>query len=138
MNCSLTRIIFCLILPITIFLTGCASAPTQDQISRANYGHDMRPEECIALAEKTIANSLKDPNSAQFRHGAACYKGYWDSIPVLGMNAVFGWIQVGAVNGKNSYGGYSGFQQYQVLMNNGIAVRFCISDKDGLCLPVGR
>ncbi len=49
-------------------LTGCASGPTQKQLANADYGRGMFPEECVSIAEKVIADSLKDPSSAQFKH----------------------------------------------------------------------
>lgn len=118
------------------FLAACASGPTKEQLANANYGRDMSPTECVAVSERVIANSLKDPGSAQFRH-SQCFKGHWGSVPILGMGVEFGWIQQGEVNGKNSYGGYVGFRPYQVLIKNGTVVRYCISDKDGICVPSG-
>jgi len=97
----------------------------------------MSATECTAIAEKLIADTLKDPGSAQFRNGQ-CSKGHWGSVPVLGMGAVFGWLQKGEVNGKNSYGGYVGFRAYQVLIKNGVPVRYCMSGSDGICMPKGR
>ena len=119
------------------FLAACASGPTQKQLSNANYGRDIPASECVSVAERVIAQSLKDPNSAQFRH-TQCYKGYWRSVPILGMSVEFGYIQKGEVNGKNSYGGYVGFRPYQVLIRDGAVIRYCISNKDGLCMPTGR
>lgn len=98
----------------------------------------MSSEECIAIAEKAIANSLKDHSSAQFHRAGACKKGYWNSVPLLGMQVAFGWLQGGEVNGKNSYGGYVGFRPYRVLMKDGAAVRYCISDKDDICIPAAQ
>lgn len=116
-------------------LAACASGPTQEQMDRADYGQDMASAECIVIAERLIAGQLKDPSSAQFRNSSTCFKGYWKNVPVLGMKAEFGWMQAGEVNGKNAYGGYVGFRPYQVLIKNGRAIRYCISDKDGLCMP---
>ena len=118
-------------------LTACASGPTQEQLSNADYGRDITAEECISVAERVIANSLKDPSSAQFRH-ANCFKGNWGSVPLFSMGIEFGWIQKGEVNGKNAYGGYVGFRGYQVLIKNGAIVRYCIFDSDGICIPTGR
>lgn len=119
------------------FLTACASGPTHEQLYNANYGRDIPITECISVAERVISNSLKDPGSAQFRH-FPCGKGYWGSVPILGMGIEFGWIQKGAVNGKNAYGGYVGFRPYQVLIRDGTALRYCINDKDGICMPIGH
>lgn len=118
------------------FISACASGPTQEQLASADYGRDIPPAECVSVAERVIANSLKDPGAAQFKH-SQCFKGHWGSVPILGMGVAFGWIQQGEVNGKNSYGGYVGFKSYQVLIKNGTAVRYCISDKDGICMPSG-
>jgi hypothetical protein len=122
---------------LLLFLAGCASAPTQEELSNANYGRDMTVEECRSVAEQVIAYSLKDPTSAQFRHGI-CRQGYWSSVPILGMSVAFGWTQEGQVNAKNSFGGYVGFRPYQVLMRDGEAVRYCVADADGLCMASGK
>jgi len=97
----------------------------------------MPASECTSIAEKLIADTLKAPGSAQFRNGQ-CFKGHWGSAPVLGMGVAFGWIQKGEVNGKNAYGGYVGFRPYQVLIKDGVPVRYCMSDSDGICMPKGR
>lgn len=116
-------------------LTGCASAPTQQEIANADYGTPMSEDQCRRIAEQDIANQLKDPNSAQFRDEQPCYKGWLSSAPLLGMKAAFGYVQKGEVNGKNSFGGYVGFSPYLVLIKNGQVVRSCITDSDGICIP---
>ena len=118
-------------------IAACASGPTPEQLATADYGSEMLPAECTAVAEKVVSDSLKDPSSAQFR-SSPCFKGYWRSIPVLGMDIAYGWIQQGEINGKNAYGGYVGFRPYKALIKNGKVTRFCISDKDGICMPVGQ
>ncbi len=138
MNFKLNKSLLLLAMVSAIVISGCASTPSTDEVSKANYGRDMRPEECIALTEKAVGYSLKDPNSAQFRHAGPCVKGYFNSVPVLGLKAAFGWLQVGEVNGKNAYGGYVGFRQYQALIRDGIVIRYCIADKDGFCIPEGK
>lgn len=117
-------------------LAGCASGPTQEQVNSANYGREIAAQECISLGERVIAGSLKDPAAAQFRN-SGCSKGYWGSVPIMGLGVEFGWLQTGEVNGKNSYGGYVGFRPYQVLIRDGAVIRYCISDKDGICIPSG-
>ena len=116
-------------------LASCASVPTAEQLASANYGREISPQECVSIAEQVIANALKDPSSAQFRH-ENCIKGYWSSVPILGMPIEYGWFQQGEVNGKNSFGGYVGFAPYQVLIRDGRVVRYCMSDSEGLCMPV--
>lgn len=115
-------------------ISGCASAPTSEQIANADYGRKMLPDECRTVVERAIAYSLKDPSSAQFRH-QPCYQGWAGSAPILGMSVAFGYVQQGEVNGKNSFGAYVGFRSYQALLRNGVVVRSCISDENGLCIP---
>ncbi len=125
------------LVPFLLVLTGCASGPTTEEISKADYGRNMTAAECVAIAEQVVANRLRDPSSAQFRH-SPCYQGNWSSVPVLGMSVEFGWLQQGQVNAKNAFGGYVGFRPYQVLIRNGAVVRYCIADENGLCVPTGR
>lgn len=124
-------------LAISLLVAACASGPTPEQLASADYGRDLTIAECESIAQSFIAESLKDPGSAQFR-GGQCYRGNWGSVPVLGMGVEFGWIQKGQVNGKNAYGGYVGFRSYQVLIRNGSVIRYCISNADGICFPNGR
>lgn len=125
------------VLFVTSLLGACASGPTQQQLASADYGRDIPASECAKIAEQVISNGLKDPSSAQFRH-SPCFKGYWGSVPIMGMGVAFGWVQKGEVNGKNSFGGYVGFRPYSALIKNGQVLRYCISDKDGLCIPSGK
>lgn len=120
-----------------ILLSACASGPSKGQLKNADFGRNMTPDECVSIAENTISNTLKDPNSAQFRN-QQCFKGYWSSAPIIGMSVAFGWVQKGEVNSKNSFGGYVGFRPYQVLIRNGQVVRYCLADDDGLCVPMSQ
>ena len=123
---------------LSLWLTSCASAPTQQQIASANYGAAMAPEQCKSIAEESIANQLRDPGSAQFRNEQLCHQGWVSSVPLLGMKAAFGYVQRGEVNGKNAFGGYVGFRPFLVLIRDGVVVRSCITDSDGLCIPNGN
>lgn len=130
---SLKAIVIALVPSI---LSGCASGPTQQQLINADYGRDIEASECVRITEQAISSSLRDPSSAQFRH-SPCIKGHWGSVPIKGMGVAFGWVQTGQVNGKNSYGGYVGFRQYQALIKNGQVIRYCIADNKGYCFPSG-
>ena len=114
-------------------LSACATAPTKEQLATADYGRDLSSDECSKIAESFIANQLKDPASAQFRN-ETCEKGYWQSVPILGLPVAFGWLQQGEVNAKNSFGGYVGYSMYQVLIKNDSVLRYCITDSDGYCM----
>lgn len=70
-------------------------------------------ESAIEEVKKTVANSLRDPESAQFRNVR---------VVELKKRAVFidgkasqsteGFVVCGEVNGKNGYGGYVGFRPF--------------------------
>lgn len=129
-----TSISLPVVVVLSMVLAGCASAPTQQQIATADYGTPMTESQCLATAENHIAGLLKDPSSAQFRGETPCTKGWSGKAPLLGMAAVSGYVQTGQVNGKNSFGGYVGFRNYEVVMKNGRVMRSCIADQHGACL----
>jgi hypothetical protein len=56
-------------------------------------------EQAVEDMKKSVARSLKDPTSAQFRNVRL--------VPYIN-----GKVLCGEVNGKNSYGGYSGFTAF--------------------------
>jgi hypothetical protein len=57
------------------------------------------PEQVLEAAKKSLADTLKDPGSAQFRN-------------VRFVEYLEGVVVCGDVNGKNSYGGYVGFRDF--------------------------
>lgn len=101
-------------------LGGCASGsydpfsvPRNSSLSVvASYASSVKrflasgtPEDAIKKAQEAVANSLKDPGSAQFRN--VRLKPYLD-----------GQVVCGEVNGKNSYGGYVGFSPFVASTNS--------------------
>tara|TARA_B100000287_G_scaffold104052_1_gene96287 strand:+ start:467 stop:856 length:390 start_codon:yes stop_codon:yes gene_type:complete len=125
---------FKLFLFISLFLSSCASAPSSEELANADYGRLITTSECKSIAEARIRSTLKDPSSAIFTSNG-CTSGYWHSVPVMGLPIAYGYLQSGTVNAKNSFGGYVGARSYSVLIRNGIVVRYCIVDDDGLCFP---
>jgi hypothetical protein len=67
--------------------------------SVADYLKKKSQKSAVDQAKKVVANSLKDPSSAQFRNVQLVP--YKDSHVICG-----------EVNGKNSYGGYVGFRPF--------------------------
>lgn len=121
---------------IMLLISGCASQPTQEDLMHADYGDIMTPEECISVAESTIRSQLKDPMSAEFTGEMDCMKEGAGAVPLLFMGKKYGYIQTGQVNAKNSFGGRVGFRNFKVLMKNGKAVRSCIANEYGTCIPI--
>lgn len=119
---------------LSLLLQACAQQPTSQQVKSADYGTKPSIAECSALVEEKVGSIMKDPSSLQWQHND-CVEGYWSSVPMLGLPIAYGYYQTGSVNGKNSYGAYTGFQQYQALIRNGVVIRYCIVDRNGLCSP---
>lgn len=89
-----------------ISLVGCDSKLTVQEQPKS----DPRQRE-LALVKAKVAGNLKDPSSAQFRNVRR--------VPFLKMPEKDPWAfpghYCGEVNGKNSYGAYSGFQTFYVF-----------------------
>lgn len=115
-------------------LTGCAQGPTQSELANANYGSEISQEDCERIAQETISARLKDSESAKFRF-KTCDKGWMPSAPMFGMPVQYGYMQVGEVNGKNSFGGYVGFKEFYVLIRSGSPIRAAIDDGTGMFIP---
>ena len=126
-----------LIISAAAFLLTACAAPqlNQSQLDSADYGSPMSAAACTSLAETHIKGTLKDPFSAQFVHGQPCYRGAMKQSLLKGGAWLFGYLQEGTVNAKNSYGGYVGFRQYKALMRGNMVVNYCIIDPaDGICM----
>ena len=124
-----------------IFLIGCASLPTEEEISNADYGFDVSVSSCKDVAELFIKDKMKDPSSAQFTD-FECYAGYEGNVPIAGVSATFGYRFYGQVNAKNSFGGYTGYSPFAGIVrddgNGPKVVRYCITDSNSeyqICIP---
>jgi hypothetical protein len=116
-------------------LASCASGPTPNQLSSADYGSAQSPQDCKRVAENFIKSRLKDPSSAQFTHND-CHKDWVHADPALSIPLEFGYLQSGQYNAKNSYGGYTGFSDYKMLIINGSVARYCDPEYNGaICFP---
>lgn len=109
-----TRIFFTALL--SIVLIGCASTPSPETLANAYFGS---PPESDEFAQSTMAQyieqSLKDPESAQYRNFRSEGKG-WYGGGVYKRH--FGWRYSVEVNAKNSFGGYVGFRQYLAVFQD--------------------
>lgn len=79
-------------------------------------------EDAVAKAKDAVRDALKDPDSAQFRNSGQFFK----TLHNYGLYAVGDpetlWALCIEVNAKNSYGGYTGYQNWLVKFRNGYAV----------------
>jgi hypothetical protein len=83
----------------------------------SDYGPPPPANSC-EIQKQFISNLLKDPQIAQFKCGDNAIKeiiqdGSGSPNPILV------WIQLEQVNGKNSYGGYTGFKPYLFAWRDG-------------------
>ena len=99
-----------LIVAFVFILAGCATSP--DYWQSADAG--PKPDNARALAEQMIREQMKDPAATQFQNWSELYK-TWDNVysrePV--------WALCVDANGKNSYGGYTGFKPWSVRFRDG-------------------
>lgn len=70
--------------------------------SLSSYARELLPEEKIAV-ESVIRETMKDPDAAKFYHG---------DFPETDENILY----CGLVNGKNSYGAYTGKKLFSVMV----------------------
>jgi hypothetical protein len=92
------RIRYWVCLP-ALLLAGCASGPPAD-VLRSAERRELTQIEKTSLTV-SLAQTLKDPGSTQFK---------WVPIIVLEREGVTDYC--GLVNGRNSYGGYTGFEKF--------------------------
>lgn len=72
------------------------------------------PEDPIGATKKAMASILRDPDSAEYRflgiHPAKCKAGW-----AKRNSGWQGWAATIEINGKNAFGGYTGFETHTVL-----------------------
>jgi hypothetical protein len=103
---------------LSLTLSGCVSAPPQQEIQNADYGSPITLEESEPQVKAAMETILKDGISAIYKCSLGG-KGWlgsgmaWDGVNV------YGYMLVCEINGKNSYGAYSGFEHYMFVFTNG-------------------
>lgn len=96
-------------------LAGCAIAPTNLQLAHGDFGTSTTQDEAVAAVNTYFASHLKDPMSAQISCGDV-NTGWMRAMN--GLN--YGYFITCSVNAKNSYGGYTGAEDYNLLMHDGV------------------
>jgi hypothetical protein len=100
---------------VFLLLSGCVATPTQQEIATAYYGEPPTMVFQEVMIKSLISSMLKDPDSAKFQFGEP-YKNY--VISYRDGKTEYGWIVKVAVNAKNSFGGYTGYQTYTILVRD--------------------
>ena len=50
--------------PLAVVMSGCSSAPTEQEIDAADFGLSMSEETCLAVATPFITQRMGDPESS--------------------------------------------------------------------------
>jgi len=94
---------------VTFVLAGCATAPPPS----TDYG--VPPTNYEAKITRNINSVLRDPDSARYRFGEPAkgfkYGDFHAAVTWTGYFVLF------EVNGKNAYGGYTGYTPYVAIFN---------------------
>lgn len=106
---------------LTLALSSCASAPTQQEISSADYGSPITQDAAVALATSYMQATAKDPYSLHVDCGTV-HKG-WTQNRISKSSFVAGYILDCSVNGKNSFGAYVGTRGYRFVIRDGQVVK---------------
>jgi hypothetical protein len=93
---------------VSLLCVGCATDPSPDVISAPRRELSQSEKSIIS---KSVISSLKDPEAARFK---------WLPLVVHSRDGVTDYC--GLLNGKNSYGGYTGYMPFYVQL---------ILDKEG-------
>ncbi|MBS0160742.1 MAG: hypothetical protein JSS26_19350 [Nitrospira sp.] len=96
--------------------------PTEAAQSAADYGTSIEQSAAQQLAESWLTLHLKDSESARYQWGVV-QRGYTKDPLISGGAVNYGYLLPVLVNAKNSYGGYTGFEQWGFLFHNGTLLR---------------
>lgn len=117
-----------------VLLFGCYKAPTLDELKKADYG--QYPSNYEALVKQCMEGKLFDPGAAMYKFTPPV-KGYTNRAPMQGGDVdKFGYWVAAEINGKNRFGGYTGYQAHRFFIRAGDIYNACSYSKYGLmCDP---
>jgi hypothetical protein len=111
-------------------LTGCSSAPMEQEVKSADFGVSMSEAECLAIAKPFIRSRMGDPESVIF-DDLKCYRGLEGRVPIARVEATYGYRFAGSVDSKGDIGRYTGLTPFSgIVRNDGDGprvVRYCIT-----------
>ncbi|MDG1034623.1 MAG: hypothetical protein P8O92_10295 [Luminiphilus sp.] len=111
-------------------VSGCSSAPTEQEVASADFGLSMSEAECLAVAKPFIRSRMGDPESVIF-DDLKCYRGLEGRVPIARVEATYGYRFAGNVDSKGDIGRYTGLTPFSgIVRNEGDGprvVRYCIT-----------
>ena len=124
-------------------VSGCSSAPTEQEVASADFGLSMSEAECLAVAKPFIRSRMGDPESVVF-DDLKCYRGLEGRVPIARVEATYGYRFAGSVDSKGDIGRYTGLTPFSgIVRNDGDGprvVRYCITSGTTdyrFCIPSG-
>jgi hypothetical protein len=114
---------------LSILLTGCATAPTAQELASIDYG--SYPTDHKKSVERYLDSTLKDPDSKRIEwlRGPQTMWSKGGALAGVGMSA--GYAVCAYVNAKNSFGGYTGAKLSWFLIKNDRVIQAFISTSRG-------
>ena len=108
---------------LTVFtLGGCSSIKPVDPDVLASADYGIYPDNYETIIKSYFQTRLKDPFSAQYQFRTP-FKAFLRNAPVLGGDpTIYGYMVYTNVNAKNSYGAYTGWEEYRLLISDGVVV----------------
>ena len=111
-------------------VSGCSSAPTEQEVASADFGLSMSEAQCLAVAKPFIRSRMGDPESVIF-DDLKCYRGLEGRVPIARVEATYGYRFAGSVDSKGDIGRYTGLTPFSgIVRNDGDGprvVRYCIT-----------
>lgn len=108
-------------------LAGCVTPPTQQEyeatVATIGYGAEL-PADWQERVKTFMEMRLKDPVSAIWKFDEKSATAWAGESDMNGVRVVAGHVVTGQVNAKNSYGGYTGFEQYQFMIRDGEVIAY--------------
>lgn len=101
---------------VSAVLAGCATNLTQEQIAAADYGN--YPANYQNIVKSYYEEVAKDPDSLKYKEIAKPVR-VW--IKDFGTYK-FGYLTCVTLNGKNSYGAYTGYKTQALLIKDDVVI----------------
>ena len=122
---NLSKKVAAVVVVLSGFLSGCVSPPTQEDLSKIDYG--SYPNDYKKTVERYLDMTLKDPGSKQIEWLREPRTMWNKAGPMFGGGLTSGYAVCAYVNARNSYGGYTGSKLSWFLIKNERVIQAYIS-----------
>ncbi len=110
-----SNLLLCFLFAAILITSGCATAPTQQELNSLNYGQP--PQNYEDTIKSYFNKVLFDPYSAHYTfEPPQTY--YVKEAPLMGGHLYAGYLVRVGVNAKNQMGGYTGEEAWGFIFND--------------------